>query len=583
MSIIEQHLSVNVSHDELFAKLKISTNQCNMLQNYQLLCKNSYENLKDIEEKLKIIIINFIDEQFELINQNDVDLNYYIKHINIFFNTKFNLQLEKLNIEHNVSFIDYTNNKHKHYKFLSEEYIKYAFNKIINNTYKPVNTSVPTELIKLLDENWLKINFANIIEFTHSISKIGFLKQDISIFVDIFKNKFDDLNNIIKFVEHIVNTNTTESDNDNDDTLPSHQSLNYRFIIDNLKSNGFLLFEEYFKQLKIRYKDIKNISQIKKEKKIINYFIYIIKQKPVDNVNRYVNEILTKMRDMIEDIDNSYHNTIAYRKIIVNVESDKYKKIHLYSYDRNNTYFKILKYNFCDDKLILNYKLPSKIEPYIAMYKAYYKSRYPDRIIEIDLINSTLVISLNMNKKMYYIQLALIQFIVLDKLYNSNKEISCSELSAMIDIPSNKLFLTLSSLLKVKLIGRLSTTNDTNFTEDSLDNIKFIFNQNFDRENDKISISSLVLSKNSNLEAKTKELAHDRTTIVLCNLLDYVKKNKYLVADTMIEELEYKIPFKLNEQYINNAITHSINKGYIRAIEIPNTNGVNQIMYEYIE
>jgi hypothetical protein len=69
--------------------------------------------------------------------------------------------------------------------------------------------------------------------------------------------------------------------------------------------------------------------------------------------------------------------------------------------------------------------------------------------------------------------------------------------------------------------------------------------------------------------------------IVLFNLIYYAKKNMYFTRDTIMEQLSYKIPFKLTEEQINNAIDKALADDYIKIQEIPNTNGTIDIMYQY--
>lgn len=444
---------------------------------------------------------------------------------------------------------------------------------------------------KLVDENWLNLNFTNLIDLIENINKIKFILEinlniinnknniinSINDYISIINNKFDDKNNIKKLIEYIeINFISLENEkHKNFDEIYINKKYNFRFIIENLKSNGFLFFEEFYDQLKKRYNNKLNIYQIKKDKNIIKYFINIISNKNSNSVERYVNELLIKLRDYINDLEDSYNNLLFYQKINIKKELEKHININLSDYNRNLTTFNIFKYSLINENKIKNYKLNYKIETYFDNYKNYYSSRYPDRCIDFDPILTTLIISMNFNSKNYFIHMALIQYLVLDKIFNLNDGINIQDLCFQIGININDIEDTINSLLKVKIIKR---SNDEN-----IENIKFYINNEFYNEKNKISISSLVINQNELLEFK-KEFLHDRNTIVLLNLNNYAKKNKFFTADTIIDELQYKIPFKINMQYIEDAITKSLDKEYIKLIEVPNINDNSiQIMYQYIE
>ena len=132
--------------------------------------------------------------------------------------------------------------------------------------------------------------------------------------------------------------------------------------------------------------------------------MYIILQKDNNNVNRYVNELLINMRDYLNDLHNSYNNMLLFKKIQIKKESDKYVNVDISKYNRNILNYTILKYNNITDEQIKNYKLPLDINLDFDAYKSFYKIKYSDREIEYDILNSTIIIKLNMNK-VYYIYL----------------------------------------------------------------------------------------------------------------------------------------------------------------------------------
>jgi predicted transcriptional regulator len=92
--------------------------------------------------------------------------------------------------------------------------------------------------------------------------------------------------------------------------------------------------------------------------------------------------------------------------------------------------------------------------------------------------------------KIYYIHIALIQYIIMDKLLNIDKNhgLTINELYSQTNISIKNLQETINTLLQVKLI-KYST--DTTI----ISNIKFYINYEFNHENNKISLSSLIIPK----------------------------------------------------------------------------------------
>ena len=80
---------------------------------------------------------------------------------------------------------------------------------------------------------------------------------------------------------------------------------------------------------------------------------------------------------------------------------------------------------------------------------------------------------------------------------------------------------------------------------------------------------------------------HDRNTIILSNVYDYIKRNKTFVKDILITELGYKIPFKISHQQIDDAIKTLIDKEHINEITLPNPYNSNiqdsQQIYKLVE
>lgn len=621
MSIVGRYLNLDINVNSL-NNLGIVINP-NIIE-YNRYYKEANNNPSIINDFIKKQIETYIEKKYTIINVIDVDINYYIEHINLFVKTKFKDIIQEIGIEHLISMCDYfnlpieqhenqnnhSNNKEqnkmgdlkkKNYLFWRTEYYKILYKNLLRNKYKPFGLDGKKNLLELIELNWKSIKFYNLIAFTKTLNKISFLGQSVNDYIEVISDKFDNHEEILKLLEYINEQFLTTDKSDikqnqqdnstNDDEFITDKiyddknfmltgenlKYNFRFIVTHLKSNGYLLFEEFNKQLRIKYKKQQKIETICSDKKLIRYFMFLISQKDANSVNRRVNEILIKIRDYLCDIEDNYNNNIGYQKITVKQESEKYKSVDLSSYDRNNANFNIFKYSNTHLNIIPNFNLNSKIEPYFDIYRAYYKSRFPDREIEFDPFLSTLIVKITFLEKLYYIHMGLIQYIVLDQIFKSDEGIGLINISKNINIQIHHLLETINSLLQIKIIKR-SNGN-------SIEDFKFFINYDFTYGNNKISISSLVIKEKEEKEMK-KEFLHDRNTIVLSNLYDYIKKNKTFTKDVLITEIQYKIPFKINQEHIELGIKTLLEKEDIIIVTIPNPydNGGNpDIFYKYVE
>ncbi len=575
MSLIEKYLNIG---DNNFLNV-IGSEKLTSILLYQNFLKNYNSNPENIKQNTINKLQEFIDENYSRINIDDGDINYYLEHINIFSKIKFNMVIKKLDLDHLISMMDYGKQEKNNWKFFLNEYYKYLNLKVINGQYNIAKSGAEKlHLHELVDEYWVNINFENLINFTHTINRMKYFGQDVSIFENLVETKFDNKENIKKLIQYLnqnfVEEKEMEMEDMSDETQEKNKKFNFRFVIENIKSNGFLLFEEYYMEIKSRYKQQINIEHIKKDKKLVNYFMLIVSEKSANSVNRYVNEMLIKIRDYLYDLEDSYYNNENYKKIKICLKSEKYQNLDVETLRREQYSFAIFKYSF-GDNISSKFKPSEKLEPYLDIYRSYYRTRYPDRDVEFDINNSTIVIENKYKEKSYYIHMALVQYIVLDKIMGNPEGLTITEISSQTDIPLTSLQDTINSLIKIKLIAR--TGGET------IDKIKLISNEDFTYEKNKISISSMILKDKAGVkEDKPKEFLHDRSMIVLCNIIDWVKKNKYFSFDTITESIKYKIPFTVNEELLGKAVNEAVEKGYIKKINIPNPNGVGeQIMYQY--
>jgi hypothetical protein len=585
MNLANRYLNLQ-TNNTLLSRLGIDQSSQLNLTNYNECFINHLNNKENVNNFIQSHIKNYIDKNYSSINIIDADINYYIEKINLLVEKKFKNIINEICIKHIISMCDYFNKSSNtdinEYKYSRNEYYKILYENILCGRYKIFSKTEKKKLTVLIDEDWDKIKFENIINFSNTLGKIKFLGQDTGEYIDIFKNKFDNPDNLIKLINYVNNKlqynieskSTNEIEIEISDTSISDESYNYekestmskskynfRFVIDNLKSNGYLLFEEFNKNIKNKYKKPQTIQTIKTDQRIIGYYIYLVSQKDSNTTNRKVNEILIRMKNFLEDFEESYYNNISYRKITVKQESEKYKSIDLSSYNRENSTFTIFKYSnqtqTSAKSNITKFNLNSQIEPYFDIYKSYYNSRYPDRELEFDPFQSTMIVKMGFGTKPYYIHLALIQYIVLDKLFNSGTNgLGIKEIAEKINIPIKNLQETINSLLHIKLIKR--STNACSVLD-----MKLFINYEFYYENNKLSISSSVQQKKkeiSNDEDKI-EFLNDRNTIVMSNMYDYIKKNKTFTLDTLYNVMsKNKIPFQIELEQVMAGIKVMLEK-----------------------
>ena len=594
---------LNLQETNILTRLGVEQSLQSNLTSYNECFLNYLSNPNKTNEFIKLQISNYISKQYSLINIADTDINYCIEKINLFVEKKFKDIIGEINLTHIISLCDYFNKQNKsinniqnnlmitnYYLYWRNEYYKMVWDNIFCGSYKIFGSNDIKTLIVLIENNWNKIKFDNLIGFSNSLNKIKFLSQNVNEYIKLISNKFDETENLAKLIDYIQkkmqyqnhdsisNSDSEEEtlnyfDNYQKEAKSPNLKYNYRFVIDCLKSNGYLLFEEFNKIIKIRYKKSQQIETIRTDKRIVNYLIYLISQKDSNMTNRKVNELLITIKNYIDDIEESYYNNIAYRKITVRQESEKYKSVDLSLFNRENSTFTIFKYSNTTQNNINKFALCPQIEPYFDIYKSYYYSRYPDREVEFDPIKSTLIVKMIFNSKPYYVHLALVQYIVMDKLLKvkENEGLRIKEIAEQTCIEVKNLQQTINSLLHVKLIKHSANTSN-------ISDMKFFINYDFIHPTNKISISSLVIPKEQEVE-KERELLHDRNTIILSNLYDYVKKNKSFTIDIIYDEIyKNKIPFKIELEQVVAAIKVMIEKEDI--IEI-NKNNIKT--YKYME
>lgn len=599
-TFIEKYLCIGIK-DSINAELntlklknthmETITHKIEEIKKYQQYYKEKLVDAKLVKINLEKQISDYMEENHNKINVLSADINYFLKGISEFYSEKFYTIITRMDIAHIIKMLDYSNDKENIvFKELMNAYFKLFNEKILSKEYGKTTK----KLYELMNDNWDTINLDNLLNFANVLSKLKYYKTDTTNFNLLFQTKYDNIINITNLLNFLINSYILPKDKPRNELIhdineeitepPKNDEFKYnlRFLIENLKSNGFLLFEQYYKSIKSRYSDL-NIESINRDLVLTKHFMTIVAGLEETNVNRYVNDMLINIRNYLFDLQESHYNNEIYRKIKIKAESEKYKSEDISKYNRELTNFQIFKYNYSNQENILmsshtigdksetlNYNTVNKnLLIYLDIYRSFFKTRYPDREIEYDLIDSTIIVKMKFDK-IYYIHMSLIQYIILDIIMN-NECITVQEIFLTTGISLSRLNETFNSLLKIKIIKRTTGPD-----------IKFSLNKDFEFNKNKLSISGLVKKEGSEKVAQ-REFMHDRNMIVLCNLVYYAKKNTYFSRDTIMDELTYKVPFKLNDEYINKAISKALEDDYIKVKEIPNMNGTIDIMYQYCD
>ena len=546
-----------------------------LLNNYQELSKLKFKNNDHIIKYIDNELNKYIYKNTTIIFNSDADINYIIKQV-VFIEKKNYFEIvRELNIDHIINILDYGTNNKNYNRDIKKKYYENIYNIIINNNNNDIN------LISLLDKNWNNINFKNLYDLIVIIHN-NFVMNNIEIneINELLSTKFDCLESIKKLLDFIKDTfieiNNSIHDNDyitnydnniNDDNLLKCKKYNLSTLILSLKSNGFLLFQEYEKDIIKRYGNIYNscnqnyILNLNNDINLLNYFIYVISINKNNIVNRYVNDMLIRIKGYLKDLNESYNNNLVFYKIKVRCISEKYNNFDINSFKRNIASFKILKYNNAniDEESNVNkdnnaISINEKLYPYYDIYTSFYKARYPDRKISFDLSRSTLIIEVCINNKIYFIHLAIIQFILLDTILSNKNGISHTDIQLKTGIKLKKLNESFNSLLKIKLIKR------------NVSNNLFFINENFEfnsNEKNKFSIANLVNIQNNKNIIKEKQFMHDKKTIIQCNVIYYAKKNVMFTIDVLYNKMTYVIPFKFTNEELVDCINKCVNEDFL--------------------
>ena len=568
---VERYLNLKTDSLVKLFKDMDETIKLDPLIEYQSLYKQYETDPETVKTIIKKRIDGLFTEMTKKIFIEKADINYIISKLYFYEDIKFRDKLKNISIDTLIIMMDYNLDIKENYNNIKKYYYSLLSGLINSNIYE--------FLVHQLD----KITMDNFVKLTKIITKISYNDINIDSYKSFVNDKFDDIELVKKLInfirETIIEIKDCELDNKNQKFNELMHKYDIRFIIDNMKSNAYLLFEEYYKYVKSRYINYKGpiitfpIKELKNEIKLVKYFMFLISVKDKTNINRYVNEILLRIKSYLYDIEDSYNNNYSYYKIKIVGSSEKYKNANLALYKRDISTFQIIKYNFAPDNFLTSSHISDNLKPYIDMYKSFYLARYPDRDFEIDFIKSNLITKITCLSKDYYIHLAFIQYIILDIIINgvnSTDGILAKDISATLNIKLSLLNEAFNSLLKIKIIMRNSEN-------------KFVFNNEFTYDKNKISIFGLIKKYDDEETAKSaeREFMHDRSVILLCNLVNYAKRNEPFTIDFVNEKLSTLVPFKFTKENLEAALKDAIKDNYIS--EMKECSADSAILYRYEE
>jgi hypothetical protein len=517
--------------------VSINKKKCEKILNYNKIYKESLTDISFLDSYIKKIFDDYQYENSKKIFISRCDINYILEMITYLENVNFNKILNALNIEEICNIPTFINNNNKF-----DNYKKMYLEIMFKNVFEKENN----RLITLLENNWTNINIGSFINFTQILYKLSSNDINIQDYIEFIISKFDDINILKKFINYIRDLYT-----DDGESVDTTIYFTIKYIINNIKADGLLLFQEFEKDIINYYSS----NQLKLKRCSIDIaintlFIKVNYNKEKTSMSRNVNEILLRIKLFLIDIKNNCKDNEAYAKINIVAESEKYKNM-VDTIDREKCTFKILKYNICVDNNIdiTKCNLPPTIQIYIDIYRTYFTQRYPDRVITFNIFTSPMVIKIKLSDNIYYLNLTIIQYILLDLIIKNNDGISIQTISKNIGISLKNLENVFNSLLKVRLVKR---------TADYI----FFPNNEFSYNNKKISILNLM---DTNIDNKKVEriFVHDKNLILQCNIVSFAKKNKVFTLELLLTYLKKVIPFTINDKDISDCIAKCINDSYI--------------------
>jgi hypothetical protein len=531
---------------EEFIKLLKTYNVYVKDNEYSVQFLNYYSDREKYNNYINYKIQDFVNKKLNYICE--IDVNGIVNNFEYLINLKLDDILELIGIK------EIFNLDKKKYRDRRNIYNKYLYDAILNEKRENQNNN---NLINYFENNLLKSNNLTLITLLKILEKIknnnnkyDKSNKDINILKKMVSELFDDdkyINNLIEYIN---------AENEYDITNGIIKKKNIKYLILNMKCNGYMFYNNYLKSLYVKYLIKYDIEEIKNDKKIVNYFIFIMKDSKI-KVSIIINKLLLSMKDYLNDVEDNYYNMINYNKIDIKLSSGKYTSKDLKEIKRSCVYFNISKYVTKENEIICDCNTFKEIKIYSDILKSYYDSRYLDRIMEIDYIESFVKIKMNINSKKYIFDMNLLQYTILKLIYDS-KEINLNNIKTHSNINEEFIEKILNGFLKLELIKR---------TKKNINETIFSINDNFYHEKSRLNI----VNKINKINIKYENNLFQKDEIIYCNIIDILKKsNKQYNVNELYEILCERVPFKVTEDELLIEIKKGINIEHITKINIDN-------------
>jgi hypothetical protein len=512
----------------------------------QLLENNLYKILTG-----GIKTINKVELRFLLHNYLNIDKNYVLlsKLLNIVFKKIFVNIGEKIMIDP-FNFISYINSLGENIKLFESGFLEKIPKPLYLEIFQKELDSfiLETDIIQTIISNLHK-NKDTMLENLANIYKI----------LKIYKIPLsDDIKNLIKIILSEKNL-TVLMLNVNKIILITQNSNSDKYnIISQLRNNLIYIFDlireifddTIFLSLYKHYM----IHRLLNTNTNIIYEKYLLSLLPKEPNNiycsliMYINDISSsiKMSKYFRNLDFEILN----KKYILNDITSKTIKKEKFVFLLKNTYF----WNYNNNKI----KIPLQLMPYFEIFSNYFEKCYNSYILEYDINNSILDISLQFGKNIIDLELNIPQYAVL-LLLQDKKVIRLQEIIDTLEITPIYTMTIINSLLYHNIIYRSSHSKDDL-------NMEFGFNNNL-----LITKLSIINTFKSLLDNSFYNISDDNLQIVISDIL--IKKMTSNL-ENIIKDIN-KIYIFVTSDKIKYIIDNLINKNIINYSEVENNYSYN--------
>ena len=275
----------NDSFIKLINKYNISVKKNEYTEQFN----NYYYNKSKYDEYIKNKICSYIREK--LTSLNNIDINEIISNFNYLINTKINNIYEDIGITEIIEI-----NTQRGYNNRSV-YNKYLYDIILKDKRENQNNK---DFATYFSESVENINIDSLSKMSALLERINFFSiKNENVFIDdinniriIISEMFDEEENINKLIKYIQNMYI--NDDESYELTPNKKNIKY--LLNNMKCDGYLFFKNYLTFIKNKYRTNKiNIMDVNKDRKIINYFILILKDKK-SNISIIINKLLLNIK-----------------------------------------------------------------------------------------------------------------------------------------------------------------------------------------------------------------------------------------------------------------------------------------------